>query len=147
MGQKNLLYLYSGPRLEWQWATKAWHSFVILEWSWTEVIVLRKKVFVQALIESCVLAENHRSKSAIVKVVFDLGKYKLSSDYWKKWPLLKLFNFVKVVRNIEISNLEPKTIKCLFSKCFLKSHFILKLFPHTWHLYYYLYDYSYGKDI
>ena len=71
MGQKNLLYLYSGPRLEWQWATKAGHSSVILEWSWTEAIVLRNKVFGQGLIESCVLAENHKSKSAIFKVVFD----------------------------------------------------------------------------
>ena len=38
----------------------------------------------------------------------DLGKNELSSDYWKKFPLLKLFDFVKVVRNIEIFNLNPK---------------------------------------
>ena len=43
----------------------------------------------------------------------DLGKYKISSDYWGNWPLPKLFNFFfKVVRNIDISNLEPKKIKC-----------------------------------
>ena len=48
----------------------------------------------------------------------DFGKYKISSDYWKKWPLLKLFDFVKVVRNIDISNLEPKTLKCFFANVF-----------------------------
>ena len=45
----------------------------------------------------------------------DLGKYKISSDYWgKKLSITILFNFVKVVRNIDISKLEPKTIKCSF---------------------------------
>ena len=44
----------------------------------------------------------------------DLGAYKISSDYWKPWPLLKRFDLVKVVRHIDISNLEPKKIKCFF---------------------------------
>ena len=44
----------------------------------------------------------------------DLGKYEISSDYWKNWSLLKLFDFVEVVRNIDIYNLEPKTIKFFF---------------------------------
>ena len=34
-----------------------------------------------------------------------------------------------------------------FCWCFLMSHFILKLFPQTWHFQLDLYDYSYGKDI
>ena len=38
----------------------------------------------------------------------DLGKYKISSYYSKNWPLLKLFDLVKVVGNVDISNLEPK---------------------------------------
>ena len=42
----------------------------------------------------------------------DLGKYMISGDYWENWPLFKLLDFVKVVRNIDISNFEPKTIKC-----------------------------------
>ena len=44
----------------------------------------------------------------------ELGKYKISSDYCKNWALLKLFDFVRVVRNIDISNLEPKKVKCFF---------------------------------
>ena len=50
-----------------------------------------------------------------------LGKYKISSDYWKNWPLLNLFDFVKVVRNIDIFNLEPKIILCFFANVF-RSH-------------------------
>ena len=48
----------------------------------------------------------------------DLEKYKINSEYWKKRPLLKLLDFVKVVRNIDIFNLEPKTIKCFFANVF-----------------------------
>ena len=48
----------------------------------------------------------------------DLRKYKISRDYWKNWPLLKLFDLVKVVRNIDISILEHKKIKCFFANVF-----------------------------
>ena len=74
----------------------------------------------------------------------DLGKYTISSNFWKNWTLPKLFDFLKVVRNIDISNLEPK---CFFCWCFLMSHSILKHFPQTWNLQLYLYEYSHGKDI
>ena len=30
----------------------------------------------------------------------DLGKYKLSSDNWKNWPLVKVLDFVKDVLNV-----------------------------------------------
>ena len=43
-----------------------------------------------------------------------LEKYKISSDYLKNWPLLKLFDFVKVFRNTNISNLKTTAIKCFF---------------------------------
>ena len=42
------------------------------------------------------------------------------SDYWKNWPLVKVLDFVEYVCNVEISNLEPKTIKCFIYKCFHK---------------------------
>ena len=64
------------------------------------------------------LVQEMRRKKIIGETVLqgpsDLGKYKISSDYWKKkktWPLPKLLDFIKVVRSIDISNLEPKTLK------------------------------------
>ena len=53
------------------------------------------------------------------------------SEYWKNWPSVKVFNFVKYVLNVIISNLEPTKMWCYFCKCFLMQHFILKLFPQT----------------
>ena len=44
----------------------------------------------------------------------DLGKYKISSDFWENGPLVWDLDFVKDVSNIEISNQEPKETKCFF---------------------------------
>ena len=60
------------------------------------------------MIGMCLLEEKNNNKKILD---FFKKKYKISSDYWKNLPLLKLFDYVKVVRNIDISNLEPTTIK------------------------------------
>ena len=52
-------------------------------------------------------------------------------------------------RSLKYSNLQLGTKKnqVHFCSCFLMYHFILKLFPQTWHWQFDLCDYSCGKDI
>ena len=44
----------------------------------------------------------------------DLGKYKLSSDYWENWPLVKDLDVLKDFINIKVSKQEPKKSNAFF---------------------------------
>ena len=55
-------------------------------------------------------------------------------DYCFHYSFLEVLDFVKYFWNVEISHLDPENISWFFCKCFLISHYILKLFPQTWHI-------------
>ena len=57
----------------------------------------------------------------------DLGKYKISSDYWENRPLAWYLDFLKDVWNIEISIKEPKNTSAFFA-CVPWFSFILEIF-------------------